>query len=58
MFYVSPILMIMDKKMSDDENIRHILIDPHVTPFSLEEDILTWKNELQGIQYVMGTFKI
>lgn len=41
--------MIMDKKMSDDENIGYILIDPPVTPFSPEKDILAWIEKLKTL---------
>jgi hypothetical protein len=41
--------MIMDKKMSDDKNIGYILIDPPVTPFSPEEDILAWIDHLKTL---------
>jgi len=33
--------------MSDDENIGYILIDPPVTPHSLEKDILAWIKKLK-----------
>lgn len=33
--------------MSVDENIGYILIDSPVTPYSSEEDILTWIKKLK-----------
>jgi len=36
----------MDKKKSHDDDIGYILIDPPVTPFSSEEEIIAWIAEL------------
>lgn len=33
--------------MNDDKDIGYILIDPPVTPFSAEKDILAWIEELK-----------
>ena len=35
--------------MSSDKNIGYILIDPPVTPFSPEKDILAWIEELKTL---------
>ena len=35
------------KNTKDDEDVGYILIDPPVTAYSSEEDILVWINELK-----------